>query len=89
MNTYQLPGEPPHCPNCNKKQDGATGEDRMPETGDYCVCFYCATISRYEVTNGVYKLKQATEQDLNNAQEAGVLGQLYAIQDFVKLNNRL
>lgn len=84
MKEYLLPGTPPSCPNCKKNQDGAFGGNRMPQDGDYCVCIYCATISRYEVTDDTYALRVATEQDLEVARREGILAHLYATQDYAK-----
>lgn len=84
MNKHLLPGDPPHCPNCKREQDGAFGGSRMPQQGDYCVCFYCATISCYEVADGAYTIRQATEQDIDRALQEGILAQLYVTRDYIK-----
>lgn len=82
---FRLTGHPV-CPDCNKKQDGAVGFDaQMPREGDYCICAYCATISRYAVDNGEYKLRKATEEDFDVAAECGILAELVRAQALVTL----
>lgn len=84
---HKLSGDPPICPVCNKQQDGATGGDRAPKEGDYCICIYCATISVYHLNNNTYTLTQATEQDFEVAKQEGVYDEIKNLQTLIQLKN--
>lgn len=84
MHQHMLLGAIPTCPKCGKHQDGATGGDRAPMNGDYCVCYYCATISRYNVIDNNYTLIAATDEDIEIAKQSGIYTQLFILQELVK-----
>lgn len=83
MADFELPGKPT-CPNCGKNQEVAMGEE-MPKNGDYCICSYCASINRYELTSGEYKIRICNDEDIFTAASCGMLPNLLAVQDFIKI----
>ena len=84
MHEHHLLGEVPKCPHCKRNQDGAYGKRRAPVNGDYCICVYCATISRYLIKDNNYTLIIATEKDFQIALEDGIYIELMAAQQLVK-----
>lgn len=50
-----------HCPKCGVENDGAAGvgdnKRNVPKPGDYTICVYCETISRYTATGKEPRLK--------------------------------
>lgn len=84
MYDHHLISGTPICPSCDKDQDGALGGQRAPKNGDYCICAYCATITRYKVIDNKYSLYIATGRDFEIAQQDGLYAHLCILQEYIK-----
>ena len=59
-----------------------------PESGDYCICAYCGTVSRYTIIKNNYYLSEATKEDFDIAKANGILDGILAMQSIIKLKNK-
>lgn len=73
-----------HCTRCGKKLDGASGQGRGPEPGDFTLCIECGAVN---VFDDELRLRKPTAEE--SADALGDDGIKLMREKIRKLNNRL